>query len=119
MKTVTMNIRVDETLRAQFVQTAEQLDRSAAQLIRGFMRDVVARYSAPATTAPQSCITEAERKERREAVDYARASVALEGFHCLPQYEEKAQQCIDGEIDSDALTEYALRLVHENLSDRP
>jgi hypothetical protein len=83
------------------------------------MRDVVARHSDPATAAPQPRITEAERKERREAVDYARASVALEGFHCLPQYEEKTQQFIDGRIDSDALTEYALRLVHESLSDRP
>ncbi|MDR2165742.1 MAG: antitoxin VbhA family protein [Zoogloeaceae bacterium] len=64
-------------------------------------------------------ITEAERKEQREAVDYARTSVALEGFHYLPQYEEKAQQFIDGEIDSDALTEYALRRVRESLSDRP
>ena len=50
------------------------------------------------------------RAARQEAVDYARTSVALEGFCADPQYEKEAQRFINGEIDSDALTEFVLRL---------
>jgi antitoxin component of RelBE/YafQ-DinJ toxin-antitoxin module len=99
MKTVTMNIRVDETLRAQFVRTAEQLDLSAAQLIRGFMRDVVARHSDPATAAPQPRITESERSKRMEGYEFAKANVGLEGYELPPEHEKIAMKFINGEIE--------------------
>lgn len=46
----------------------------------------------------------AGRKRRKEALSYARASVALEGFDVPDEYETEAQKFVRGEIDFDALT---------------
>ena len=48
------------------------------------------------TTAP---ITEAERRKRQEAVNFARASVGLEGFKPSPECEAQAVRFINGEIE--------------------
>jgi hypothetical protein len=89
MKTATMNIQVDEALRA-----------------------------STSATMPQPGITETESKRRRAAVEDAKASVELEGFHCSSEYEDVERRFIDGEIDSNAMTEYTLqlakRLAHQN-----
>jgi hypothetical protein len=74
MKTATANIRFGEALRA----------------------------SIPATMS-QPHITEAERKQRREAVDYARASVALEGFALSDEDKIQEERFVNGEIDLDEL----------------
>jgi len=42
---------------------------------------------------------DAERRRRKEAVDYARASVCLEGFKLSATDEAHAQRFIKGEID--------------------
>jgi hypothetical protein len=44
-------------------------------------------------------ITPEERRRRQEAVDYARASVGLEGFKITEAEEKHAQRFINGEID--------------------
>lgn len=44
-------------------------------------------------------ITETERKLRSEAVNYARASVALEGFTLTAADERHAARFIDGEME--------------------
>ena len=44
-------------------------------------------------------ITEDERKRRKAAVDYARASVGLEGFKLSSDDEKHAERFINGEID--------------------
>lgn len=44
-------------------------------------------------------ISEAERKRREEAVNYARASVGLEGFKLSPADEVHAKRFISGEIE--------------------
>ncbi|MCY1207124.1 hypothetical protein D9M72_187120 [compost metagenome] len=44
-------------------------------------------------------ISEAERDRRVAAVNYARASVGLEGFSLRAADEEHAQRFINGEID--------------------
>jgi len=41
----------------------------------------------------------AERKRRQEAVNYARASVGLEGFKLSEADEKHAQRFINGEIE--------------------
>lgn len=51
------------------------------------------------TPSSHSAITEAERKRRKEAVDYARASVGLEGFKLNQADELHAERYINGEID--------------------
>ena len=47
-------------------------------------------------TAP---ITEAERRKRQEAADFARASVGLEGFKISEEVERQTARFIAGEID--------------------
>ena len=48
------------------------------------------------TAAP---ITEAERRKRQEAVNFARASVGLEGFKPSEADEQRAARFVAGEID--------------------
>jgi len=40
-----------------------------------------------------------QRRERQEAVDFARANIGLEGFKPSEETEALARQFIDGEID--------------------
>lgn len=44
-------------------------------------------------------ITDAERRKRQEAVNFARASAGLEGFIPSEQFEALAQRFINGEIE--------------------
>ncbi|MGO1602822.1 MULTISPECIES: antitoxin VbhA family protein [unclassified Halomonas] len=44
-------------------------------------------------------ITDEEKQRRQEAVNYARASVGLEGFKLSEADEAHAQRYINGEID--------------------
>ncbi len=46
-------------------------------------------------------IDDEERQARRQAVEYAQASVALEGFEISEPSKKLAQRFIDGEIDLD------------------
>ena len=48
-------------------------------------------------------ITEAERRKRQEAVNFARANVGLEGFKPSEEAEQRAARFVAGEI---ALAEY-------------
>ena len=93
-KKVTMTFRVEHDLRDSFNEATERNHIPAAQVLRAFMRDYVqqARNLAPA-------ISPAERKRREEAVNYARASVSLEGFKIGKAEEEHARRFINGEID--------------------
>ena len=50
----------------------------------------------PKAPAP---ITEAERRQRQEAADFARASVGLEGFKISEEVEQNTARFIAGEID--------------------
>jgi hypothetical protein len=52
-------------------------------------------------TTEKSTITEAERARRKEAIDFARGSVRLEGFHLGPDVEELNRRYIAGEMSSD------------------
>ena len=44
-------------------------------------------------------ITEAERRKRQEAVNFARANVGLEGFKPSEEAEQRAARFVAGEID--------------------
>ena len=48
------------------------------------------------TTTRRPVISDAERKRREEASNYARASVCLEGFKLSAADEEHAQRFING-----------------------
>lgn len=49
--------------------------------------------------AARPAISEAERRSRQEAVNFARANVGLEGFKPSQADEEHAARFIAGEID--------------------
>jgi len=51
------------------------------------------------TTRAPATITDAERRKRQEAADFARASVGLEGFKISEEVEQKTARFIAGEID--------------------
>lgn len=93
-KKATMTFRVEHDLRDSFNEATERNNIPAAQVLRAFMQDYVqqARNPAPA-------ISPAERKRREEAVNYARASVGLEGFKIGKAEEQHARRFINGEID--------------------
>jgi hypothetical protein len=55
------------------------------------------KISATTHTSTQP-LTEAERKRRREAVNYARASVGLKGFQLSSDDEKHAERYVNGEI---------------------
>ncbi|KTC22074.1 antitoxin VbhA family protein [Pseudomonas viridiflava] len=48
---------------------------------------------------PKSPISDEERQRRKEAADYARASVGLSGFVLSAEDEAHAERFINGEID--------------------
>ena len=93
-KKATMTFRVEHDLRDSFNEATERNHIPAAQVLRAFMRDYVQQACnlAPA-------ISPAERKRREEAVNYARASVGLEGFKIGKAEEQHARRFINGEID--------------------
>lgn len=102
-KEVTMTIRLEPDLRTNFSEAAEMEHRPAAQVLRDFMRDYIEKVRARRTSANPP-ISAVERLRREEAMNYARASVALEGFGVPDEYEAEAQKFVRGEIDFDALT---------------
>lgn len=55
--------------------------------------------SMQADERPRAVIPEVERERRQRAVDFARASIGLEGFTPSRAVEERARRFIDGEID--------------------
>lgn len=61
-KEVGYRIRIDEVLRQRFIDACRQEDRSAAQVVREFMRSYVNRHLDSA----QGDLFVEERRERRE-----------------------------------------------------
>ena len=108
-KEATMTFRVEHDLRDSFNEATERNHIPAAQVLRAFMRDYVrqARNLAPV-------ISSAERKRREEAINYAKASVKLQGLSVTDAYSKEAERFIRGEIDFPSLT----AKVHEIARDR-
>lgn len=55
-------------------------------------------------------ITNAERERRRKAVQYACASIGLEGFVLSAEEKRRAQAFVDGKL---TLSEFVLASIHE------
>jgi hypothetical protein len=58
-------------------------------------------------SASALAITPAERQRREDAINYARASVALEGFVVPEAYRRATEAFIRGDIDFETLGEKA------------
>jgi predicted transcriptional regulator len=97
LKDEQMIIRLPGELKAEFQQAAETADRPAAQILREFMRDFVAknRISAVLNTTPSTV------EERKAAVNFGRASVALEGLTVSSEAQAQQERWVRGEITMD------------------
>lgn len=60
-------------------------------------------------TTETPTITDAERQRRTAFLDYARASVGLEGFTISPAMEALIQRHVNGEIDMAELVKWPAR----------
>lgn len=102
-KEVQMTFRVEPELRADFTDAAELDHRPASQVLREFMRAYVHQMRERARTSANDSVSVsvsvAERRRRERAVDFARASVGLEGFKPSKEEEAHARRFINGEIE--------------------
>ena len=89
-----MTFRLGADLRKQFMDTAEKMNMPAAQILRILMQSFIQRNQKTSIH-----ISAAEQEERRKAVEFAYASVALEGYSIVDNEKKHAQRYISGEID--------------------
>ena len=106
MKETTMSFRVEQALREEFHDAAKLTDQPAANVLRQLMRQYVARARDASARGelPIVQLPEEEQQRRANAVAFASASVALEGFAVSPDVQRHADRFIRGEIDLPALT---------------
>jgi hypothetical protein len=97
-KEVKMTFRIEPELRAEFTYAALQEHRPAAQVLREFMRDYVTQSRERGNSQANDLVSPAESRRREAAVNFARASVGLEGFKPSKAAETRARQFIKGEI---------------------
>jgi oligoribonuclease (3'-5' exoribonuclease) len=98
METVEMTIHLEAGLHERFTEAVAKHHRQAEQVIQELVRDFIDKAK------PR--ISEEERERRQEAVDFARASVELEGFRITPEENAHDLRFIDGEISLDEYLEY-------------
>lgn len=96
-KDVYMTIRVEPDLRSQFTDAAQMQDRPAAQVLREFMRAYVDESTRSRLIPANDSISPAEARRREQAVNFARASVGLEGFKPSKAAEASARRFVKGE----------------------
>ena len=115
-KEVQMTIRVEPELRASFTEAADLQHRPAAQVLREFMRSYVKFTQEKVAIKPalNGVQIDAQRRKRQDAVDFARASVGLEGFRTSPDDDAIAKRFVNGEIDFSEL----MKLPHESIQER-
>ncbi|MDR2000321.1 MAG: antitoxin VbhA family protein [Zoogloeaceae bacterium] len=89
-----MTFRVERKLRDHFGLAVERNHRPAAQVLRELMRSYVDE-----TQVKHGLISIEEQRARQAAVDFARGSVALEGYKSTPEDEEHCRRYVVGEID--------------------
>ncbi|WP_037586017.1 CopG family ribbon-helix-helix protein [Stenoxybacter acetivorans] len=74
MSEATFTFRVDDTLKAQFMQAAKAADRSGAQLLRDFMRDYT-KQPTDNNAAEQAYFAWVEKKVQKGLADIAAGKV--------------------------------------------
>ncbi len=97
-KEVQMTFRVEPDLRSDFSEAVALADRPAAQVLREFMRAYVSESLQRDNATIDDPFSLAERRRRKAAVDFARASVGLEGFKPSKAAEADALRFIAGGI---------------------
>lgn len=113
-KDVQMTFRVESELRTEFSDAALLEDRPAAQVLREFMRAYVNQSRERGHRPANDLVSPAESRRRTQALNFARASVGLEGFKPHKADEELSRQYVAGEITiSDAI-----KAVNESVHER-
>jgi hypothetical protein len=97
-KEVQMTFRVEPELRADFSDAALQEHRPAAQVLREFMRAYVIQSRERGNSPANDLVSPAESRRREKAVNFARASVGLEGFKPHKADEDLSRRYVAGEI---------------------
>lgn len=92
-----ISFRVEAELHAQFMEIAAMQQRPAAQilceLLLAYVNEARERQNAPANDT----ISADERRRRENAVNFARASVGLEGFKLSEEEEAHVRRFVSGE----------------------
>ena len=102
-----MTIRIEEDLRAQFSEVAEQLHRPAAQVVRDLMRNFVRdNRTANATNAPLATPDDANTaafspEKLRYFHEQSLASARLEGFEPSPEFLADCEAVLAGSMTRD------------------
>jgi hypothetical protein len=105
-KEAQMTFRVETKLRAEFSEAALLEDRPAAQVLREFMKAYVSRARERSYNPANDAISEDESRRREKAINFARGSVALEGFKPHKADDDLSRRYISGEINvADAIRE--------------
>jgi hypothetical protein len=99
MTQLQMTFDVDPALQADFAEAVTGGGRSREDVLRDLMRAYIGPMLRRKTTAGIRPISKAERRRRANAVNFARASVTLEGFQRSEEAEANAQRFICGEIE--------------------
>ncbi|MGF6528389.1 antitoxin VbhA family protein [Variovorax sp. PvP013] len=102
-KEVQMTIRIEPELRARFAEAASRDHRPASQVLRELMRGYIRQVGEKDRVPANDGNSMRERSDREEAVNFGRASVALEGFGTSADLAAQQQRYIDGEIGLDEL----------------
>lgn len=99
-KEVQMAFRVEPELRDSFAEAANRDHRPAAQILRELMRLYVNQSKERGADYPvENAISITERRRRESAVNFARASIGLEGFKTTKEDEAHARRFIEGSIE--------------------
>ena len=102
-KDVSMTIRIEPELRADFTEAAARDHRPAAQVLRELMRGYVRQVGVQKQIPVNDSLPALERFERERAMRLSNASVGLEGFKLDPALAVQQQQYVDGDIGLDEL----------------
>jgi len=96
-KESTMTIRIEPELRDSFTAVAELVRRPAAQIMRDLMREFVSK-NCPA-------LSPEEITNRKNAAQFARASMALEGFTWDADLTADFERYVNGHVSLETLIE--------------
>ncbi|WP_083684251.1 antitoxin VbhA family protein [Massilia putida] len=102
-----MVFRVPSDLKAEFQQAANAIERPASQVLREFMRTFISRVNQE-----QPRGTDSTTIQRQDAINFGRASVALEGMTVSPEAEALQQRFVGGEISIEECIA-AIKLGHQ------
>lgn len=111
-KDVKITLRVNAELRAAFSAAALLEGQTAANMLREFMRAYVDQSCERFQSGASGPISPAERRRHEEAVNFARASIGLEGLKPSETVEVATCKFINGEI---SLANF-LRSTHSTLT---